>query len=105
VGYILRVPFEKARLMPHNLSAAKRHRQNEKRRLQNKDRLTELKTLKKKVLRAVHDQKPADAETLFREFTQRVDQAAQGRTVHPNAANRLKSRLAAKLVAPAAPKA
>lgn len=89
--------------MPHNLSAAKRLRQNEKRRLRNKDRLSELKTMKKKVLRALHDQKPEEAETLFRDFTKRLDQAAGQRTIHPNAANRLKSRVALKINAPVAP--
>lgn len=88
--------------MPHNLSAAKRLRQNEKRRLQNKDRISELKTIKKKILRALHDQKADEAKGLFQDFTKRLDQAAAKRVVHPNAANRLKSRVQLKLNAPPA---
>lgn len=88
--------------MTHSISAAKRVRQNEKRRLQNKDRLTELKTIKKKILRAVHDQKLDEAKTLFNDFGRRLDQAAARHTIHKNAAARQKSRVAAKLVAPKA---
>jgi small subunit ribosomal protein S20 len=83
--------------MPHNNSARKRLRKNETRRLRNRARTTELKSLRKKLLRAVHDGHQAEAATLYRTVTQRLDQAASLRTIHPNAAARTKSRLAAAL--------
>lgn len=87
--------------MPHTASAAKRLRQNVKRRTRNSDRLTELKTLRKKLLRALNDGKKDEAQTLYRTLTRRVDQASAKRTVHPNAAARIKARLALRLAAPA----
>lgn len=80
--------------MPHTQSAKKRLRQNEERRTRNKMRTTELKSLRKKILRAVHDGQPAEAQTLYRQLTKRLDQASSLRTIHPNAAARAKARLA-----------
>jgi len=60
--------------MPHNNSAKKRMRQNEARRLRNKSRLTELKTIRKQLLRAVHDGEKPQAEELYRTLTKRLDQ-------------------------------
>lgn len=92
--------------MPNSASAAKRVRQNEKRRILNKSRTTELKTITKKFLRAVHDGDNAGAEELLRRFHKRVDQAAAKGVVHKNTADRRKARLAVKLhVAKAAPAA
>ncbi len=87
--------------MPHNASAAKRLRQNLKRRTRNRDRLTELKTLRKQLLRALHDGKADEAKTLFETLTRRVDQAAAKQTIHSNTAARMKARLATRLNAPA----
>lgn len=89
--------------MPHTRSAAKRHRQSEERRIRNKDRLTELKTIKKNITRAVHDGKKAEAETLYREVTKVLDQAAAKNTIHKNAAARTKARLAKAISATTAP--
>ena len=88
--------------MPHNNSAAKRLRKNETRRLANKSRLSELKTLKKSVERAIHDGQADQAKTLYRDFAKRVDQAASVNVVHKNAAARLKSRMALAIAKPAA---
>jgi small subunit ribosomal protein S20 len=88
--------------MPHTPSAAKRLRQNEKRRLANKGRLSELKSLKKRIERAIHDGQGDEAKKLYTEFTKRVDQAAAGNTIHKNRAARLKGRVAVALVKPAA---
>jgi small subunit ribosomal protein S20 len=87
--------------MPHTESAKKRLRQNEVRRVRNKDRTTELKSIRKNVLRALHDGQPAKAEELYRDFTKRVDQAAAGNTIHRNTAARAKSRLAIAITAAA----
>ncbi len=83
--------------MPNNLSAAKRFRQSEKNRLANKARRSELKTITKKLLRALHDGQKADAQGLYQRFSKRVDQAASVGVLHKNAASRRKSRLASKL--------
>jgi small subunit ribosomal protein S20 len=85
--------------MPHNLSAKKRLRQNEVRRLRNKSRVSELKTLRKKLLRAIQANQKAEAETLYREFSKSLDQAAAVRTLHKNSAARSKQRLALKIQA------
>lgn len=86
--------------MPHTRSAAKRLRQNEKRRLANKGRLSEIKSLKKRIERAVHDGQGDQAKEIYREFTKRVDQAASVSTIHKNRAARLKGRLAVALAKP-----
>ena len=56
--------------MPNNASAAKRVRQNEKRRIRNKDRKTELKTIAKKIERAIHDGEQALASDLLKRYSQ-----------------------------------
>ncbi len=88
--------------MPTSISAAKRVRQNEKRRIANKARRSELKTIRKQLQRAVHDGKSADAQELLRKFTQQVDRAASKGVLHRNAASRVKSRLAKQVGAVAA---
>ncbi len=74
--------------MPHTKSAKKRLRQNGERRVRNKNRTTEIKTLGKQILRAVHDGQPDEAKKLYTQFTQRLDQAASQRVIHANAASR-----------------
>ncbi len=85
--------------MPHNNSALKRMRQNEARRLRNKSRLSELKTIRKQLLRALHDKEQAKAEGLYGKLSQRLDQAAANKTIHKNSASRVKSRIATKITA------
>ncbi len=85
--------------MPHNLSAKKRLRQNEVRRLRNKARASELKTIRKKLLRAIHDGQKQEAESLYKDLSKRLDQAASVRTIHKNSAARTKSRIALKIQA------
>jgi small subunit ribosomal protein S20 len=80
--------------MPHTKSAKKRLRQNEERRIRNKNRTTELKSLRKDILRAVHDGKTDEAKSLYRDFTKCIDQAASLRVIHANAAARSKARMA-----------
>ena len=83
--------------MPNNASAAKRIRQNEKSRIRNKMRKTELKTLTKKIERAVTDGDQSVAGDLLKRFVKRVDQASTKNILHKNAANRRKSRLTIKV--------
>ncbi|TVR13698.1 MAG: 30S ribosomal protein S20 [Planctomycetota bacterium] len=83
--------------MPNSASAKKRDRQNEKRRVRNKARKTELKTIAKKVERAINDGNRDEAEMLYRRYAKRLDQAQSCSVLHKNAANRHKSRMAGKL--------
>jgi small subunit ribosomal protein S20 len=87
--------------MPHNNSAAKRLRKNETRRVANKSRLTELKSIRKTLERHLHDGQVEQAKSVYKTFAKRVDQAASVNTVHKNTASRLKSRLALALAKPA----
>lgn len=89
--------------MPHTRSAAKRLRQNEQRRLRNKASLTEIKSLRKQVLRHVHDGDKAKAQAAYRELEQRLDRAAVKRTLHPHAAARVKARTQVAMARPPAP--
>lgn len=83
--------------MPNSASAAKRLRKNETRRLLNKARKTELKTLAKQFDRAVHDGNKEAAEELSRKLTKRLDQAACRNVVHKNYVSRHKSGIAKKI--------
>ena len=91
--------------MPHTASAKKRLRQSEERRIRNKDRATELKTISKQFLRALNDGKPDDAKTLYKELSKRLDQAAAVDVIHKNHAARTKARMAKRLTAGPAAKA
>ncbi len=88
--------------MPHTASAAKRLRQSLERRTRNRDRTTELKTIRKQIMRALHDGKVDDAKGLYIRLSTRLDQASAAKVIHKNAAARVKSRLAQKLAAPQA---
>ncbi len=83
--------------MPHTESAKKRLRQNEKRRLRNKACTTQLKTIRKQLLRALHDGKPDEAKGLYQDLTKALDRAAGAKVIHRNAADRAKSRLQIKI--------
>jgi small subunit ribosomal protein S20 len=85
--------------MPNTPSAAKRLRQNEKNRLLNKARKTELKTIVKKLDRAVHDKQPDQAQELYQRLTKRLDQAVSRNVVHKNYASRHKAIMAKRLQA------
>jgi len=88
--------------MPHTASAAKRLRQSLERRTRNKMRVTQLQTISKKIQRAVKDGKKDEAQSLYRDLSQRLDQAASANVIHKNHAARAKSRMAKQLSAPAA---
>lgn len=81
--------------MPNTNSAKKAQRQNIKRRAQNRSQRSALKTLLKKTRDSAESTAtPAtETETLMRETTKKLDQAASRRLIHPNKAARLKSRL------------
>jgi small subunit ribosomal protein S20 len=100
--------------MAHSVSAWKRVRQNEKRRIKNKSVRSEIKTWEKKVEAAVENKDTALARQYFLAATKRLDKSAKVGVYHRNTVARRKSHLAklmARLAAggpaaaPAAPKA
>ena len=78
-------------------SAAKRHRQSEKRRISNKSVRSRVRTSTKNVLTAVQSQDRVAAEAALREFSKLIDTAAGKGVYHPNTAARKKSRLAQRV--------
>ncbi len=83
--------------MPNRKSSEKSLRQSEERRVRNKARRTELKTLRRKIDRAVHDGKADDAAGLLQRYMKRVDQAACHSVMHRNTASRRKSVMARRV--------
>ena len=80
--------------MAHTKQAAKRNRQNQKARTKNRAQRTAVKT----AIRIVRSAPSADAaKASLPDATSKIDKAAKQRVIHPNAAARLKSRLAKKL--------
>lgn len=80
-------------LASKNLSAEKRHRQSERRRIQNKSVKSALRTCAKKLVTAVHDKDKTAAETYMRELTKQYDTAARKGIIKLNTAARKKSRM------------
>jgi small subunit ribosomal protein S20 len=78
--------------MAHSKQAAKRIRQNEKRRLHNRTVRSELRTAVKR-FRAAAGHKDAAAPELLRAVESRLDKAAKRNIIPEGRANRLKARL------------
>lgn len=76
--------------MPQHKSAVKRVRQNEKRRLHNKNKENHVRTLMKK-LRATDDK--AEAQALLDEVKAGLDRLAGKGMIHQNKAANYKSKL------------
>lgn len=76
--------------MPQHKSAIKRVRQNEKRRLHNKNQRSRVRTLMKK-LRATEDK--TEAEALLNEVKAGLDRLATRGIIHKNKAANYKSKL------------
>lgn len=83
--------------MPNTKSAKKRLRQNIKRRLHNRSIKRATRTQCRKVREAVTAGDLVLAEAEFRKACKLLDRAAAKRVIHPNAAARTKSRLAARV--------
>jgi small subunit ribosomal protein S20 len=83
--------------MPNTPSAKKALRQSHKRRLQNRQQRSALRTAVKKVRVAAAGTDAAATQTAFQLATKKLDQAAAKNLVHKNTAARTKSRLS-KLV-------
>ena len=81
--------------MPNNPSAAKRMRQEQKRRLHNRSIKSLVKTQITKARQAIDNE--ADAEAAVRAAVSELDRAAKKGVIHPNNAARRKSRLMKQL--------
>jgi small subunit ribosomal protein S20 len=86
--------------MANHASALKRHRQSEKRRLQNRIFRNRIRTLVKKARVSIHSGSDmAEAREATRIAIRDLDMAASRGTIHPNNAARRKSRLMKQLAA------
>jgi small subunit ribosomal protein S20 len=81
--------------MPNNPSAAKRMRQEQKRRLHNRSIKSLVKTQITKARQSIDDD--TDAEAAVRTAVSELDRAAKKGVIHPNNAARRKSRLMKQL--------
>ncbi len=92
--------------MPVTPSAKKRMRQNEKRRLRNAAFKSRLRTHRKKLLRAIGDERKEDSQELLRAIASLYDKGVKKGIYRANTAAREKSRLSRKvnqLIGPVAP--
>jgi len=85
--------------MPNTKSAARRMRNNSRKRLQNRAVKSRLKTLERNYAVALKGGKKDEANTAFRELSSAFDKAAKSGVIHRGKANRKKSRLAVQLAA------
>jgi small subunit ribosomal protein S20 len=85
--------------LPNSNDAAKRHRQNVKRRSHNRAIKSRVRTSIKAFETAVEKKDKAVAETTYAEFVKLIDTAAGKGLYHSNTAARKKSRLHKRLVA------
>jgi small subunit ribosomal protein S20 len=84
--------------MPHSKQAKKRVRQNEKSRIRNKSRKSEIKTLMKKVEKACAERNAETAKKLLAKVVSKLDKAEKTGIYHKNTVARKKSKLS-RLVA------
>lgn len=79
--------------MPNHSSAAKRLRQDFKRRIKNRAEKSRVRTLIKHVRNALKSQNLAEAKERVRLASSALDTAAKKHVIHPNNAARRKARL------------
>lgn len=79
--------------MPHTPSAKKRLKQSEKRRMRNRIAKKIIKTYSKRAVAAAGAGQFDQAEADFRFAVAKLDKAGIRRILHPNTADRRKSRL------------
>ncbi len=83
--------------MAHSLSAKKRVRQNAKRRVTNRARRSQVKSLIKRFETAAGQSDTKAASEQFHVIARRLDKVASTSTMHKKTAARKKSRLAKRL--------
>lgn len=74
-------------------SAEKRHKQDEKRRLRNKQAKSSVRTAARHVVEAAHSKDKPLAETALKDMIKKIDTAARKGIISRNAAARKKSRM------------
>ena len=87
--------------MAHSLSAMKRIRQNEKRRLRNRSNRSQLRTQIKKVRKAMEDEDFETARALLPSTASLVDRMVKKGAIQANTGSRYMSRLARQISASA----
>ncbi len=85
--------------MAHHKSAIKRIRQNEKKRIRNRNITSTMRSAVKKLEQAIQEQKQADAQTLLQKTVSIIDRAVTKGVIHKNKASRSVSRLTRKVKA------
>ena len=85
--------------MPTSLSAAKRVRQNEKKRISNRTKASALKTAIKRLDKAVAAGNKTEVAAAVADAYKKIDKAAEGHVLHKNTAARRKSLVARKAAA------
>jgi small subunit ribosomal protein S20 len=85
--------------LAHSLSAMKRIRQNEKRRLRNRANRSKLRTQIKRVRKALSEEDFETARALLPKTASLVDRMIKKGTIHGNTGSRYLSRLARKIPA------
>ncbi len=83
--------------MATHKSAIKRARQNKKRNLRNRMWKSRIKTVRKKLEKAIEENNKELIDQLIREYKSVVDKAAQRGVIHRNTAARKKKRIMKKL--------
>ena len=83
--------------MANSASSKKRVKQNERNRVRNRARKSEVKTITRKFMDAVHQGDLQVAEESFVLVQKRLDQSSAKSTLHRNTVARRKSRLARRL--------
>ena len=83
--------------MPIKHAALKQIRKDRTRQSRNQAVRAELKTLTKRLLALLGEQKLEEARQLIRLVSKKFDRAASARVIHPNTAARYKSRLAHRI--------
>ena len=79
--------------MPNIKSAKKRMRQNRVRRIRNRSRLSQMRTVVKQFRESVEKQNLDEARELLPSVYGTIDRTARRGTIHANTAARYKSRL------------
>ncbi len=85
--------------MPNTKSAARRVRNSERKKLQNRSVKSRLKTMERAYAEALKSGKKDAANEAFRKLSSAFDKAAKKGVIHSAKASRKKSRLSVKLAA------
>ena len=83
--------------MAHRRSSIKKIRIDKKRRVQNTQTLSDLRTIQRKVKTLLTDKKKSEVLTLSRELFSKLDKAVKKGVIYKNFASRQKSRVTLKI--------